>query len=121
MKIRRRALTGAPLLIAGAGAAVAVSACETTTGNLIAPPQVELCLEVEPEGLEFPVNVSGTRVNAPGCEDVYVGEHLIQVDVEGYEFYEALLVLDAPTEHTIALTPDDAGDTGDTGSTDSGS
>ena len=117
MKIRRRALTGAPLLIAGAGAAVAVSACETTTGNLVAPPQVELCLDVEPEGLEFPVDVNGIRVDAPGCEDVYVGDQLLQADVEGYELYEVLIGVTEPTEHTVVLTPESAGDTG---SADSG-
>ena len=50
MDIRRRTLTGTPLLVATVGAAISLVGCEgiaTTSGNLVAPPSYELCVTVQ--------------------------------------------------------------------------
>ena len=105
MTIRRRVLSGTPLLVAAAGAAL-VTACsgddDFVTGNLVAPPSAQICIDATPP--EAAVKVYGSPVGEDGCEIVEQGEVRLTAEAEGYEPYEETLQVSEDTRHTITLT-----------------
>lgn len=113
MSIKRRTLRGAPLLVASAGAAMAVG-CDgittgTTSGNLVAPPPVELCVEVSPE--EATVTLDGQAFDTEaGCQEVWEGSHTLAADAEGYAPYTETFDLWEDTTKSIALEEEAGGD-----------
>jgi len=110
MNIRRRALSGAPLLVAVAGAAALVTACsggddddDFVTGNLVAPPSAELCVDATPP--EATVQIYGSPLGEDGCQIVELGEVRITAEAEGHGPYEETLQVSEDTRHAITLTP----------------
>lgn len=82
---RRRPITGKPLLVASAAAAVLAVGCGTgkggmVTGNLMPPPAVELCVSVTPESATVTLN----------------GEPFTDACVERDEGSPATIVVSAP-------------------------
>lgn len=114
MSIKRRALRGAPLLVASAGAVLAVG-CDggsigTTSGNLVAPPEVELCVNATPE--EAAVQIDGQDLNVEtGCNSVWEGSHEITATAEGYDPYSETVEVYGDTTKEIVLT-EASGETG---------
>jgi hypothetical protein len=108
MTIRRRNLTGTPLLVATAGAAISLVGCDgivsTSSGNLVAPPMVELCVNLDP--VEAVALVDGQDFEADGCLDVYEGSHFLQAEAEGYLPYAETIEVNGDTTHDIVMTPE---------------
>ena len=77
-----------------------------TSGNLVAPPTVQLCAEVKPPEAEATVVVSGQELPdaEPSCVEIYEGNHQLSATAEGYEPYEEVIDVYADTNHTITLT-----------------
>lgn len=114
-KPRRRPLRGRPLLVAGAGATVLVAGCAGSTksdpyaytsGNLVAPPTVQLCVEVTPPEADATVTASGQELPDadPSCVEVYEGDIQVSATAEGYEPYEEVVQVYGDTDHTVSLT-----------------
>lgn len=120
MSTRRRPLRGAPLLVASAGAAMAVG-CDgittgTTSGNLVAPPPVELCVEVSPE--EATVTLDGVAFDTEaGCQETWEGTHELAAEAEGYEPYSETIEIYEDTTKEITLTEAGGGGEGSGGGT----
>jgi hypothetical protein len=110
----RRPILGRPLLIAGTGASVLI-ACSGikatgdtevyTSGNLVAPPMVQLCIEVSPPEADATVTASGQTMPEaePSCVQVYEGSIQLTASAEGYAPYEETLEVYVDTNHTITL------------------
>jgi len=114
MKINRRKTKGTPLLIATAGVGLTVTACigkGVTSGNLMAPPMVELCIEVEPETAE--VQVDGIAVVDGDCSQVYEGIVTIEATADGYQDYSEDVEVYETTTHSIEMTPEVVEDSGE--------
>jgi len=109
MKVRRRRLSGRPLLVAtSAGVALTITSCaDSTSGNLVAPPQVQLCVEVVPD--EATVSVDGVEWTDERCEDVWEGLHTVDAVAEGYEDYSEEVMVDSPTTHEVTMV-EESGD-----------
>ncbi|MFT4974250.1 MAG: hypothetical protein ACI8S6_000132 [Myxococcota bacterium] len=103
MKIRRRALTGTPLLVASAGAMLTIASCSgATSGNLVAPARVELCVTVDPD--EAVVTVEGIELPADDrCTDIYEGPNTITATAEGFVDYSEQLEFYEDTTHNIEM------------------
>lgn len=110
----RRPFTGKPLLVTTAGIALSVVACSGgksgpkddfgPTGNLVAPPTVQVCVTVEPA--EAKVQVQGIALDSLNCIDIYGGSAQVIAEAEGYEKYDE--TVDVPGEGaqlTIKLIP----------------
>ena len=116
MSIKRRKTTGKPLMLATAG--LAVTACvgkEVTSGNLMPPQTIELCIEVEPENATVTVDggpTPGTLADGE-CRDFYDGRVEIEATAEGYQDYSETIELYAPTLLEIEMIPDTAEDSGE--------
>jgi hypothetical protein len=104
LSLRRRALSGRPLLVGCAGAIVLVSCGGATSGNLVAPPQVELCVTVEPPTAA--VMVDEREVPESGCLSIYEGTHELTAEAEGYEPYAESIEVSDDTTHDIVMTPE---------------
>ena len=104
MKIKRRRMRSRPLL-AATGSATLLAGCVTgaTSGNLVAPPMIELCVEVEPPEAEAAVTIDGWALEDDGCNEVYEGPVTVEATAEGYQDYAEELEVYAPTTHTIEL------------------
>ena len=121
MAINKRKTIGMAILSAtGAQLFVGCGEKAVTSGNLMAPEMVDLCIEVEPESAA--VTVDGTSVDDGSCVSVYEYTTVsITAIAEGYDNYEEELLVETDTTHTITMTATNT-DTGstDTGNTDSG-
>lgn len=103
----RRPLRGSPLLISAAGAVVTIaSACggHHPLGNLMAPPQVKVCVSVSPKA---PVTINGEPLNdETGCMMMSESPIAIDVKLDGYEPYHEDVPLDhVGDKHDIVLVP----------------
>lgn len=107
MQVRRRRLTSTPLLVATAGAAMMIASCEaTTSGNLVAPAEAELCVSVTPAEAMAQIQFNNNPVaTESGCDTVYQGAVEVQVDAEGYQTYEQVHDVFEDTTLDIALQP----------------
>ena len=108
MDIRRRTLTGTPLLVATVGAAISLVGCEgiaTTSGNLVAPPSYELCVTVQPA--EAVAAVDGDAFEADGCLSVWEGSHTLTAEAEGYVPYTEDIEVVEDTTHDIVMTAEE--------------
>ena len=109
MNIRKRKTKGKPLLVATASLGMAVSGCNgkvgpEVSGNLMPPPFLELCIEVEPETAA--VTVEGENVPDGQCTQVYSSTVLVEATAEGYEEYsEEVSVEEGTNTHTIDMIP----------------
>jgi hypothetical protein len=107
MSIRRRALRGSPLLVSAAGAVVTIACAgggRTPPGNLMAPPQVTVCVAATPP--EAPVTVDGNPVDETGCTSVYSGSTVvIDAQLEGYQPYHEEIQAQDGVRHEIVLVP----------------
>jgi len=114
---RRRRLSGRPLLLAGAGASMMIAGCadksgETeyyVSGNLMPPPQVELCVTVAPPEAEATVTANGQELPDadPSCATVYEGSISVTATAEGYAPHEEVLEVYADTTHKITLSAEE--------------
>lgn len=107
MKVRRRRLTSTPLLVASAGAALMIASCESTTsGNLVAPAEATLCVDVKPDEAVATIQYNQTPVEAEsGCADVYQGTVEVRVEAEGYQPYIESHEVYADTNLQVTLQP----------------
>lgn len=112
MKVRRRRLTTTPLLVASAGAAMMIASCEgTTSGNLVAPAQVELCVNVMPAAAMPEVQINSQVIDSEGhCAEVYEGSVQVDVTATGYQPYSNSVEVYRDTTLDVTLTPAPAGD-----------
>ncbi len=112
----KRKRMGNALLVVTAGAtAISVAGCPFTTGNLVAPATVQLCLEVTPDEAVSTVGSWGD-VEGDGCTAVYASSDIVVTTVaEGYETHNETLSITEDSTLTIELTPssdtDEAEDT----------
>lgn len=107
MTVRRRRLTATPLLVASAGAAMMVASCtQTTSGNLIAPAEVELCVDVQPDEAMARVQFNQVPVASDDdCAFVYEGTVEVRVDAEGYRPYVESHEVYRDTNLDVTLQP----------------
>lgn len=112
MNVRRRRLTTTPLLVASAGAAMMIASCEgTSSGNLVAPAQVELCVNVMPEAAMAQVQFNSRGVESEGnCAEVFEGDVQVDVTATGYQPYSNMVEVYRDTTLDVTLTPAPAGD-----------
>jgi len=102
-----------PLLLASAGL-TAVIGCTTeeakdrrdVTGNLMAPPLVKLCIEVEPSTAQ--VLIRKKAVTDGQCIEVSSALVRVEAEAAGYEDYQAdvdILNAEGAMTHVITMTP----------------
>lgn len=78
-------------------------------GNLMAPPEIELCIDVSPDNAV--INVTSAIDGDGGmsdndCEMIYGGMMVtISATAEGYEDFETEQEFDEDTEYTIVMDP----------------
>lgn len=116
MSIRRRKKIGQSLLIAGAGVSLNMACFEKVgnSGNLMPPPMVELCIEVEPETAAVTVNT--ISVPDGDCLEVYEGDTaIIEATAEGYQDHSEELSVTQDTTHSIEMIPEENTTVEDTG------
>ena len=102
MSIKRRRTIGASLLVAGAGISMTVACGTTTSGNLMAPEMVQLCIEVEPETAAVTVNQASVADGE--CVDTYVGYTAsIEATAEGYQDFTEEVEISASMTYTIEM------------------
>ena len=119
-KPRRRRLQGRPLLIAGTGMSAVIIGCSGgpdpepevyVSGNLVAPPMLELCVEVSPEEASEEATVTTNSQPLPSteprCASVYEGTVTLEASAPGFEDYSEELVLTGDTTHTIEMVPEE--------------
>lgn len=86
---RRRLLTGQPLLLASAGAAVVIGCHkqvpEQPVGNLMMSPSIELCIDTVPAGAS--VTVDGRPLSGR-CTPVEGDYAHVEVSADGFETAE---------------------------------
>ena len=115
MNIYRRKTKGTPLLIATAGMGLTISACvgkTVTSGNLMPPPMMELCIEVEPETAE--VTIDDMLVADGECTQIYTETAIVEATAEGYQDYSAEVpVVEGTTTHNIEMVPETTADSGE--------
>ena len=93
MIIKRRKLSGKPLLLATAATAITISGCAAgensgpIASNPMAPPEYfEFCIEVDPKTAQ--VTLDGEPMVDGECKDsVIEGDHEIAATAEGYRDY----------------------------------
>jgi hypothetical protein len=81
---------------------VLVSCGPMTSGNLVAPPMVELCVTVEPSTAT--VSVDGSPLDETLCRGVYEGSHDLTAEAKGYVPYSAVVEVYADTVEDIVMT-----------------
>lgn len=119
-KPSRRRLQGKPLLVAGTSMSALIIGCSEVTnpepevyvsGNLVAPPMLELCIEVSPEeaAAEATVTADSQPLSStvPPCISVYEGTVIIGAIAEGFQEYRDEFELTADTTHTITMVPEE--------------
>ena len=118
--IKRRKKIGNSLLTAAslAGTTLVMSSCvsgkEVVSGNLMPPPDIELCIDVSPEDATVMVNSGWQEVEVPNgsCEMFSPGGVQIEATAENYNDYSAELQLYEDTRHEIDMVPNEDGDSG---------
>lgn len=106
MNIKRRKRIGNTLLIAGAGASIAMGCNRRSiiSGNLMPPPMSELCIEVKPQ--EAAVRINSFPLTNENCISSYDGGNaLIEATAEGYQDYTKEIIVMGPTNHVIEMVP----------------
>ena len=110
MKVRQRRVTSTPLLLATSGLTITLMGCSViepeVTGNLMPPPMVELCIEVEPKMAQ--VTVRGVPVSSGKCVEMFSTLVQVEATAEGYEPYKEnldVLAADKKMNHAIRLIP----------------
>ncbi len=108
MTVRRRRLTTTPLLVASAGAAMMLASCEaTSSGNLVAPAEAELCVDVLPEAAMANVRFNDVPVEAEdGCARVYEGTVEVRAEADGYRPYIETHEVFGDTRLEVTLEPE---------------
>ena len=119
-KPRRRRLQGRPLLIAGTGMSAVIIGCSSGTdperelyvsGNLVAPPMLELCVEVSPEEASADATVTANSQALPStdprCTSIYEGPVTLEASAPGFADYTEALELTDDTNHTIVMVPEE--------------
>lgn len=110
MSIRRRKRIGKSLLIAGTGITMGVGCFldnpfkkeEMISGNLMPPPMVNVCIEVEPNTAR--VLVDGAETADGTCTEVYEGDRVkIEATAEGYQKYEKEINADKSDGYNIQM------------------
>lgn len=112
MSIKRRRTIGAALLIAGTGISMTIACGDkdsgivgVISGNLMAPPLAELCIEVEPETASVTVNENTIADGA--CIEVYQDNPIdLKATAEGYQDYAEELTISEDTTHSIEMEAD---------------
>ena len=107
----RRPLTATPLLVASSAL---VLGCQdivdkitdkgAVTGNLVAPPMYELCVDTEPA--DALVQIDGVDLEEDGCSSVYEGSHEVTADAAGYAAHTETVEVLEDTTIAITLTAD---------------
>lgn len=100
-------MRGVPLLVTAAGAVVTIASggCRPTVGNLMPPPQVKVCVEVEPARAE--VRIEGRVPDEDGCVEVYDdGGVNVQASAPGYAPYQAEITEVTAEPVQIVLEPE---------------
>ena len=110
--IKRRKSIGGSLLTAAsvAGSTLVMSSCvgkEVVSGNLMPPPEIELCIEVTPEDAVVTVQHSWGQADIPdgSCELVGDGQMDISATADGYQDYAETIEVYEDTTHDIELVP----------------
>ena len=108
-KIQRRRLGGKPLLVAGAGATVFIGGCIPFVGNLVAPPEVELCVTVSPVEADATVTINDVELSEDDlCMDVWDDSvSTVGATAVGYEDYSEEVLMEGDTIHDIVLIESD--------------
>ena len=79
------------------------------TGNLMPPPEIELCVDVTPDNAVVNISgaVDGDGTMADGdCESIYENMTIaITATAEGYEDYEEEQLFAEDSLHTIVMNP----------------
>ncbi|TNF27349.1 MAG: hypothetical protein EP329_19605 [Deltaproteobacteria bacterium] len=109
--MRRRRIGNKTLLAASVGAATlsfAGAGCKKEppmhTGNLMAPPMVEICVTTDPPGGE--VSIAESTVDARGCATIMQeGLVVVRASLAGYETKETQVPTDKPHTFTMRLKP----------------
>jgi hypothetical protein len=112
MSIKRRRTIGVSLLIAGTGISMTIACGDkdsgligSTSGNLMAPPLAELCIEVEPETASVTVNENAIADGA--CTEVYQDNPIyLKATAEGFQDYEEELTISEDTTYSIEMEAD---------------
>lgn len=110
MTVRRRRLTTTPLLVASAGAAMMLASCEgAVSGNLVAPAEAELCVDVMPEAAMASLQFNNAPVESEdGCAQVYEGTVEVRAEAEGYQPYIETHEVYGDTRLEVTLQPEAA-------------
>ena len=110
--IKRRKSIGGSLLTAAsvAGSTLVMSSCvgkEVVSGNLMPPPEIELCIEVTPEDAVVTVQHSWGQADIPdgSCERVGEGSMEISATADGYEEHTEVIDIFEDTTHEIEMVP----------------
>lgn len=107
MTVRRRRMTSTPLLVASAGAAMMIASCtQTTSGNLVAPAEAELCVDVKPPEAMARVQFNQVPVESEdGCATVYQGTVEVRADADGFQPYVESHEVFQDTRLEVTLQP----------------
>ena len=111
--IKRRKPVGGSLLAAAsvAGTTMVMASCvsgkEVVSGNLMPPPNIELCIEVTPEDAVVTVSDGwGVREVADGsCDSVLDGPVQVSATAEGYDDYAVELEIYEDITYEIEMIP----------------
>ena len=122
MKITRRKKVGKVLLTVSMGCSVSVLGCTDNkdtlagekpsvvvpdsgvTGNLMAPPVVDFCIDVTPDEAE--VTIEEQAVTDGQCVDVYEGNSVeVRAQAEGYDDFEEIVRVNESMVYPIELIP----------------
>lgn len=112
---KRRKLQGRPLLVASAGAALAVGCgggqVPIRTGNLMPPPEPDhgvICVTVTPEEAVETVTVHGQVSSGPEhCVPVVAeGSVVVEVSAPGYTTYTTMVDLAEEVQLSVELEPE---------------
>ena len=116
MNIKRRKRIGLSLLVASTGISMGIG-CTTgekieekprvedrVTGNLMPPPTIEFCVDVEPKTAEIKVNQSPL---IESCTYVYPGANVIvEAEAKGFKKYKEEISVTEKKTHKIELDID---------------
>ena len=77
---------------------------DPVSGNLMAPPLIDFCIDVEPETAE--VTVNNEVVADGGCIDAYEGQVAsVEASAEGYQDYSEQVPITGAMTHAIEMQP----------------
>jgi len=106
MPIKRRKITGRPLLVATTALSVTISCTgSVVSGNLMPPPDVELCIDVEPDSAV--VLVQNEAFADEECKPIMEGSYIVTATAEGYVDYEEQVDVFTDMTHQIIMDMDE--------------